>query len=68
MWSTIFNGIGKTCQYFFEFLPAIGMFVAILFWCTIAIGSFYWLFYGMKLERGGANYLGERGSTDDDES
>lgn len=59
MYSTIFNGIGNAFQYFFKILPAIGMFVAILFWCTIAIGCFYWLFYGMKLERGGPNYLGE---------
>lgn len=68
MYSTIFNGIGAAFQWFFQFLPAIGMLVAILFWCLIAIGCTYWLFYGMKLEEGAGGYLAVRGSDDDEET
>lgn len=66
MWSTIFYGIGDAFQWLFKALPAIGMIVAIIFWCTIAIGCFYWLFYGMRLEKGADNYLGVHGDTDDE--
>jgi len=66
MWSTIFNGIGDACQWLFKLLPSIGLIVAIIFWCTIAIGCIYWLTYSMKLERGSENYLGEHGSKDDE--
>ncbi|MEO8150479.1 MAG: hypothetical protein ABI723_22805 [Bacteroidia bacterium] len=68
MWSTIFYGIGDAFQWFFKILPYIGKIVAIMFWCTIAIGCFYWLAYGMKIENGAKNYLGEHGKTDDDKS
>lgn len=57
MWSTIYHGIGDAFQWFFQFLPPIGMIVAILFWCLIAIGCIYWLIYGSRVERGHENYL-----------
>jgi hypothetical protein len=61
MWSTIFNAIGDFSMWMFQFLPIIGMAVAVIFWCLIAIGCFYWLYYGMRLEKGGDNYLAVRG-------
>ena len=66
MWSTIFNGIGSAFQSFFEILPYIGMPMAVIFWCLIAIGCLYWLVYGIKIENGGDNYLGVHGKTDDE--
>lgn len=68
MYSTIFNGIGAAFQWFFQFLPAIGMLVAIFFWILIAIGCTYWLIYGMKLEDGADNYLAVRGSEDEEDT
>jgi len=66
MWSTIFYGIGDACQWFFKILPSIGMIVAIIFWCTIAIGCIYWLVYGAKIEDGAENYLGVHGKKNDE--
>jgi len=68
MYSTIFNGIGATFQWFFKLLPPIGLAVDIFFWCLIAVGCIYWLIYGKKLEDGADNYLAVRGSEEETES
>ena len=61
MYSTILNGIGDACTSMFSLLPPIGMAVDLAFVALIAVGCAYWIIYGIGVENGKENFLGEHG-------
>ena len=60
MWTAIFTGIGHGCEKIFKFVPGIGPYVNLMFFSLACIGTAYWIYYEIKVSKGGDNYLSKK--------
>ncbi|MFM7016367.1 MAG: hypothetical protein ACKOX3_08580 [Bacteroidota bacterium] len=59
--NSIIYGIADACTAMFKLLPPIGAIVNWVFGLTIATGVIYWLKYDAGVNRGGKNYMADKG-------